>query len=290
MPSLASAAPAGAVQPSPTPSTSHHFDDANPRNPARHIHWGAEEVYEDDTGLEGAESEGQGGLEAEEGQLSDGVVLAITAAKGKVACCCLDPASDKIYFLQDQNDSSAWDLTALGAKTAERHPAEHYANLPPSAVLEQLTPEIVLTCATADPAFMETVEEKLSTLASDSSAASSLGPDGSPVRIEYRPNRDFYAGSGKNALYRVHITEGGWYAPAEAEFDHDVGSTYDHPEDCNDFALGDAYDFGRPLTKGRKVAHDQNDGDRERRNHELRIETFLTSLNACPLTARSTIV
>ncbi|CDR44185.1 RHTO0S09e00958g1_1 [Rhodotorula toruloides] len=259
MPSLGAASAARAVHPSPTPSISHQFDEANLRNNARHIHWGAEEVFEDDAK---AESEGADGTEVEEEQLSDGLVLAITAAKSKVACCYFDPASDKIFFLEDQQDSPEWDLTALA--------------------LEQLAPKFVLTCANADADFLQAVEEKLSSLAPDSSNASSLGPDGTPVRIEYRPNRDFYAGSGKNALYRVHITEGGWYAPAEEEaVGSDSGSTHDQ-QDSNDFALGDAYDFGRPRAKRRKVAHNQD--DRARRNSELRIETFLSSLNACPLT------
>lgn len=122
MPSLGAASAARAVHPSPTPSISHQFDEANLRNNARHIHWGAEEVFEDDAK---AESEGADGTEVEEEQLSDGLVLAITAAKSKVACCYFDPASDKIFFLEDQQDSPEWDLTALGAKTAERKSAEH---------------------------------------------------------------------------------------------------------------------------------------------------------------------
>ncbi|GAA6050088.1 hypothetical protein NBRC10513_001384 [Rhodotorula toruloides] len=231
MPSLGSATAARAVRPSPTPPTSHQFDETNSRSNARHIHWGAEEVYEDDAEPEG---EGANEMEGEEEQLKDGLVLAITAAKSKVACCYFESTSDKIYFLEDQQDSSEWDLTAL--------------------VLEQLAPKFVLTCANADADFLQAVEEKLSSLAPDSSTASSLGPDGTPVRIEYRPNRDFYAGSGKNALYRVHITEGGWYAPAEDEvIGSDSGSTHGQQDDSNDFALGDAYDFGRPCAKRRKL-------------------------------------
>ncbi|BGP33912.1 hypothetical protein JCM10296v2_005721 [Rhodotorula toruloides] len=261
MPSLGPTTAARAVHPCPPPSTSHQFEEANSRHNARHIHWGAEEVYEDDAEPEG---EGANEPEAEEEQLKDGLVLAITAAKSKVACCYFDPASDKIYFLEDQQDSSEWDLTAL--------------------VIEQLAPKFVLTCANADADFLQAVEEKLSSLAPDSSTASSLGPDGMPVRIEYRPNRDFYAGSGKNALYRVHVTEGGWYAPAEEEaVGSDSDSMHDQ-QDSSDFAFGDAYDFGRPRAKRRKVAHNQDDGDRARRNSELRIETFLSNLNACPLT------
>jgi DNA mismatch repair protein MSH5 len=46
--------------------------------------------------------------------LQEGVTLAVTAVKGRVACCCYDGRDGKLYFLEDQEDSTSWDLAAMG--------------------------------------------------------------------------------------------------------------------------------------------------------------------------------
>ncbi|GAA5820731.1 hypothetical protein JCM3770_005267 [Rhodotorula araucariae] len=224
---------------------------------ARQLRWGTDEIFS---------STEQGGTQADDASQGDeqGSVLAITAAMGKVGCCFYDPTKDKLYFLEDQHDSAAWDLTHL--------------------IVEQLLPANVLTSSTADPGFLDALDAKLASLPlapSTSSATSTVDTSGGKVRLEYRPMREFYAGQGKHALSQLRVTEGGWYTESEAfDLGHSgvQGGDHDGTEDVKD-----AYEFiGRP-SKRKRVGPADMDSEAMRRNHELRIEAFLNSLCASPI-------
>ncbi|BGP41924.1 hypothetical protein JCM10449v2_005921 [Rhodotorula kratochvilovae] len=254
------------AHPSPSPSLAASQRD----NDARQLRWGDAQVVNTapntntraDNASDGDHAEGEEDCLEEQGS-----VLAITATKGKIGCCFFDPTKDKLFFLEDQNDSAAWDLTHL----------------------KQLLPANVLTSSTADSSFLDALDTKLASLPlppSASSAASSTDTNDGKIRLEYRPAREFYAGQGKHALSQLHVTEGGWYAEVEEEseaFDSEhpdvQGGGFDGIDN-----LRDAYDFGGRPNKRRRVAHVDMDGEAMRRNHELRIEAFLNSLCASPIT------
>ncbi|GAA6033865.1 hypothetical protein JCM8097_000376 [Rhodosporidiobolus ruineniae] len=259
--------------PSSRPSTA--FPSGSPAAPdlahnARQVRWGTDQVIAQLQGTASQTDETREGDDEEDEKPDGGSILAIAAMKRKLGCCYFDAAVDKLYFIEDQADSNGWDL----------------ANL----ILEQLLPNTVLTSISADADFLTTLEATLSTLpvASTSSAASSAGED-QPVRLEYRPKREFYAGQGKLALAQLPITEGGGYAATEHESEQsaeyagdgqgaDGGDTYLDGEGGE----RDPYDFGMRRKK-RRVEADFN-GDRSRRNRELRLEGFLNGLNASPIT------
>lgn len=49
----------------------------------------------------------------EDEQLVTTSILAINAAKGKVGCSYYDAMTNKLYFIEDQRDSTEWDLCSL---------------------------------------------------------------------------------------------------------------------------------------------------------------------------------
>lgn len=53
-----------------------------------------------------------------EEQLLSTNILAINAAKGKVGCCYYDTMTNKLHFIEDQRDSSEWDLCTLSMPTS----------------------------------------------------------------------------------------------------------------------------------------------------------------------------
>jgi len=82
-----------------------------------------------------------------------------TLAKGRVGCCFFDPLTDKLSFLEDQQDSTGWDLTHLGApalvlvvegRRASRGPPNPRCAL---AVLSRLcSSQPCVRCLPCDPA------------------------------------------------------------------------------------------------------------------------------------------
>ncbi|KAG0658910.1 MutS protein msh5 [Rhodotorula mucilaginosa] len=134
----------------------------------------------------------------EDEQLVTTSILAINAAKGKVGCSYYDAMTNKLYFIEDQRDSTEWDLCSL--------------------IVEQVLPTSVLTSANADYTFLKSLEDKLATLslppsatatASSSAAASTTDTETATgkIQIEYRPARDFYSTAGKHALNRVKVLD-----------------------------------------------------------------------------------
>ncbi|GAA5933957.1 hypothetical protein JCM10213_008486 [Rhodosporidiobolus nylandii] len=252
--------------PSRVPSVASNAS-ASVNNAARQVRWGSDEVFNHaQPRVRGAEA-GDGEVEASEADedgTDSGSVLAIASMKGKLGCCYFEPTSQKLFFVEDQPDSSNWDLTHL--------------------ILEQLLPTTVLTSSSADADFLTVLDSALSTLpvsAPSAASTASTGDTSDPaVRLEFRPAREFYSGQGKLALSQLHITEGGWYA--EDELSQTVGED-NTEEEFGDGAPGDAYDFGR-RRKRRKIAGATVEGDRLRRNRELRLEAFLNGLNASPIT------
>ncbi|GAA6004146.1 hypothetical protein JCM10207_002453 [Rhodosporidiobolus poonsookiae] len=221
----------------------------------REVRWGQNEVMGQP---EHADAEQHEPLEEEdEDDGLEGSLLAISAVKNKLGCCYYDCATRKLHFIEDQSDSSGWDLTNL--------------------ILEQLLPSAVITSSNADADFLETLDETLSTLPVADSTSSASSENGQPVRLEYRPAREFYAGQGKLALAALDLCAEGTGTEGDSGADEDNDA-----EDESTFEERDAYDFGRKRKK-RRVDHDTG-FDRNRRNRELRLEGFLNSLTASPLT------
>ncbi|GAA5900677.1 hypothetical protein JCM5296_006745 [Sporobolomyces johnsonii] len=244
--------------------------------PAAHAHrqvrWGSNKVFSHSKCPDGtlAETTETSEDDDEEPGLR-GVVLAMTALRGKVGCCYYDPATQKIYFLEDQQDSTACDLASI--------------------VLEQLLPANVLTSAAADADFLSFLEATLSTLplapSSASSVSSSTGDP--PVRLEFRPAREFYAGQGRHLLSQVIISEGGLYTEGEEEAAAYSAASGEMQDDDGGLDGGtragamDAYSFGRMQSKCR-TRRAGVEGDALRRSRELRLESFLNGIEASPLT------
>ncbi|KDE06931.1 hypothetical protein MVLG_02818 [Microbotryum lychnidis-dioicae p1A1 Lamole] len=216
-----------------------------------------------------------------------GIFLAITALKNRVGCCYYDRSRNVIHFLQDQQDGQQWDLVRM--------------------VLEQTQPSNVITSTNADSRFHEVLEQVLATLPDPSATSSSssmttrggggvTSTDGegtivsdSPIRLEYRPAREFYAGQGKNALLQLNIVENGMYADGSDDGDSDPETNlYGAPKSTRDSSTGtrtrssNAYDF--QSNKRAKTQGVRYDNERMRRQMGLRLEGFLNSLGDSPLT------
>ncbi|GAA5874385.1 hypothetical protein JCM8547_005384 [Rhodosporidiobolus lusitaniae] len=244
--------------------------------PVRQIHSSTDQVYSQ--AQLSANSRGQN--EEDDGEESDrdedevgGTrILAISAVKGRLGCFYYDAETRKLHFVEDQAESSSFDLTNL--------------------ILEQLLPSIVLTSATADTDFLTSLESTLSTLpisgpppSATASSADAFSSTDQAVKLEYRPAREFYAGAGKMALSKLHINEGGFYADEDEDDEH-LEREQDEDDDggyeCTELGeTRDAYDFGRRRKRRRLTGG--IDGDRSRRNRELRLESFLNGLSASPL-------
>jgi hypothetical protein len=117
-------------QPSPALSRSSRASPAAPppaspahnnHNP-RQVRWGTDEVFSQRQSVEGTADDGQDEeqeSQADEDDEGDGKsVLAISAMKNKVGCCYFDAATQKLHFIEDQNDSGSWDLTNLSSPLA----------------------------------------------------------------------------------------------------------------------------------------------------------------------------
>ncbi|GAA5902660.1 uncharacterized protein JCM6883_007199 [Sporobolomyces salmoneus] len=230
----------------PSKTSSVNFISGNPHR----VRWGSDKVvqqseYSTQSGsgvnkIAGSEEEGE-----EEEIEFEGITLAITALRGRLGCAYYDSNDNTIYFLEDQLDSTEFDL----------------ANL----VLGQLLPSTVLTSSSADSNFFSFLESTLSSLpsavscsasssATASASSTSVLSSGPPTRLEIRPARDFYAGQGRHVLSRLEIREGAWYS-IKNEVEDEPGQ------------------------------HEQEvEGDALRRNRELRLESFINGLEKSPLT------
>lgn len=116
------------AQPSPLPphqayTPTPQFSPPPPNHPGR-VRWGTPEYFSQQaqsqpSGREGSPTEGSLQVEDVEDEgwngQGAGVVLAITAVKGRVGCCYYDGTLGKLFFLEDQRDSEAWDMTSTGA-------------------------------------------------------------------------------------------------------------------------------------------------------------------------------
>ncbi|GAA5886223.1 hypothetical protein JCM16303_004466 [Sporobolomyces ruberrimus] len=200
--------------------------------PTRTVRWGSNKVvqqsqYSPDGSVRRRKRGESANEESEEGEAIEGITLAISLIRGKLGCTYYDPNENKIYFLEDQPDSSEFDLTAL--------------------VLGQLLPTTVLTASNADPKFVSFLESALSTLPPLSSASSAASLQSSsasalsglPTRLEIRPAREFYAGQGRHLLSQLDIREGPWYS-VKGEEDEPVSNR-------NDAVDGDAMRRNREL-------------------------------------------
>ncbi|GJN92911.1 hypothetical protein Rhopal_005953-T1 [Rhodotorula paludigena] len=248
--------------PSPLAFASSVNSDVKEKSRPRKLRWGTAEAYSAPAAPASPETSHSDDEDAEDGhdeEREHGDILAITASKGKVGCCFHEFDTGKLLFIEDQQDSTSWDLTTL--------------------IVEQLLPSTVLTASTAESTFLETLENKLASIPlpagkSASSAASSADTDAGKVRVEYRPARDFYAGHGRLALAQLYIVENGSWTDPDPEVDDEA---VDGDEEQ------DAYTFGRP-SKRPKSSTDNLDDDRTTRNRELRIEAFLNNFAASPIT------
>ncbi|SGY37587.1 BQ5605_C003g01840 [Microbotryum silenes-dioicae] len=249
-----------------------------------------------------------------------GIFLAITALKNRVGCCYYDRSRNVIHFLQDQQNGQQWDLVRMGEAA---RPASfvshqsltmrndsclvHHGRCRLFTVLEQTQPSHVITSTNADSRFHEVLEQVLATLPDPSATSSSssmttrggggvTSTDGegtivsdSPIRLEYRPAREFYAGQGKNALLQLNIVENGMYADGSDDGDSDPeANLYGAPKSTRDSSTGtrtrssNAYDF--QSNKRAKTQGFRYDNERMRRQMGLRLEGFLNSLGDSPLT------
>ncbi|KAL8291271.1 hypothetical protein RQP46_002249 [Phenoliferia psychrophenolica] len=238
----------------------------------RKVRWGSNDVVaaeegdpyasDDDSDAGG---DGKGEEEEEEESASAwtrGISLAITATRGRLGCAYFDADTTKLLFLEDSEDSSLenWDLV--------------------TDIIEQLQPDTVLTAATADPVFLDALQACLAALAPDDGTATASSLSGAsepnhPIKLEFRPGREFFSGNGRAALAQVIVLEGGMYAEHE-------------PGDDDDMSGGgearDAYDFNAGRVGTRKKDREGFQSDRDRRNGELRLDSFVNGLASSPLT------
>ena len=143
------------------------------------------------------------------------------------------------------------------------------------AVVTQLKPNTVITPATADPAFLTALKSALLALAPNSSVASSISGATEPaqIKLEYRPGREYNPGNGRAALEQVIVLEGGMYAPQE-----------EVQAETSEAGGRDAY---LSLSAGRRRDRGRFQSDRDRRNGELRLESFINGLATSQLSVRS---
>lgn len=86
---------------------------------ARQVRWGENEIHThaQDDGNMTTDQDGEGADDDDDDELDSMPVptnvLAITAAKGVLGCCYIDIETNKLSFLEDQRDSSEWDLCSL---------------------------------------------------------------------------------------------------------------------------------------------------------------------------------
>ena len=86
------------------------------RHGARQAHWGPNPNVGD--GRDPSLAAGRIGVndaddDDEDEQLVTTSILAINAAKGKIGCSYYDAMTNKLYFIEDQRDSTEWDLCSL---------------------------------------------------------------------------------------------------------------------------------------------------------------------------------
>lgn len=136
------------------------------------------------------------------------------------------------------------------------------------AVIDQVAPQFTLTSASADSSFLTTLLEALSAVPPSSSTSSSTS-DPAQVKLEYRPPREFYASAGSSALAGLKILEGGLWG-----------------EEGDKSESGGSQGAGRKRRRG----HGTGEGDDERRNGHLRLESFVGGLQSCPLTVSCTFL
>ncbi|KAL8291262.1 hypothetical protein RQP46_002240 [Phenoliferia psychrophenolica] len=171
----------------------------------RKVRWGSNDVVAAEEGdpyasEEDSDADGDGAEEDDEEEPASawtrGVSLAITATRGRLGCAYFDADSTKLLFLEDSEDSSLenWDLV--------------------TDIIEQLHPDTVLTAATADPVFLAALQACLAALAPDDGTATASSLSGAsepnhPIKLEFRPGREFLSGNGRAALAQVIVLEGG---------------------------------------------------------------------------------
>lgn len=174
-------------------------------------------------------------------------------------------------------------------------------------MVEQISPTLVLTAANADPTFLSSLSEILSTLPPPPSSSShSSGPadPSTTVQIEYRPPREFYPAAGRNALAGLGIDEGRGYDDHEVEegegeerwqerdeFNHEEGDLSDQEDAYAFINTGNKRNRRKkgkfsPRRRARSLNEGQGQGDRARRNAQLRLESFLNGLESSSLTVR----
>ncbi|GAA5983518.1 hypothetical protein JCM11641_005836 [Rhodosporidiobolus odoratus] len=219
----------------PSPASSSSSRQNQTSQPPRQVRFGSDRVYPQaqSTTSEGDESK-EAGIEELDDEVNKGGVLAISSIKHKLGCCYYEPETQKLRFIEDQAESSSWDLTTL--------------------ILEQLLPTTVLTSSSADVDFLSSLEATLSTLpvSASSSSATSHSSGDVPVKLEYRPTREFYAGQGRLALSELHVAEGGIYLEQEDQSETlAAGSPVDNDEYGSEDDR-DTYAFG-PRRKKRRL-------------------------------------
>ncbi|KAK4699437.1 DNA mismatch repair protein MSH5, partial [Phenoliferia sp. Uapishka_3] len=251
----------------------------------RKVRWGSNDVFDiakedpyasDDDMGDGGSDAGDGDNELEgPSAWTHGITLAITATRGKLGCAYYDGDRNKLLFLEDSEDSSLeqWDLVNDGRlphlrrvaliKLTRSHPAQ---------VVQQLNPTTVISPASADPTFLTALQAYLAALSPSSSSSQSSTSSAHPINLEFRPGREFNAGSGRAALSQVIVREGGIYALQEADAEGDDDTVMSETGRRNAYSMGG----------GGKRNGFQN--DRSRRNGELRLESFISGLASSPLT------
>lgn len=86
----------------------------------KRLRWGNDQVYSHSS-REEEEDDSAVTVEDDEAVTADpaqvGTVMAMMSFRGRIGCVLYDSQSQKILFLEDQEDSSAWDLTKLSKST-----------------------------------------------------------------------------------------------------------------------------------------------------------------------------
>lgn len=99
----------------------------------RQVHWGPDPNVRDEAdpslavGRTGEAGDADEGDDDEDEQLVTTSILAVNAAKGKIGCSYYDAMTNKLYFIEDQRDSTEWDLCSLSmpslfARCPKLHP------------------------------------------------------------------------------------------------------------------------------------------------------------------------
>ncbi|KAJ3802460.1 muts domain V-domain-containing protein [Lentinula aff. detonsa] len=197
---------------------SHHADTGDPTEDGT-----VEDTTELEVNVDSSEAEAPG---------IDKICLAGWCQNRRVGMAYYDPNKYRIYVLEDTEETSHFDLTKM--------------------VLEQASPDVVLTSSRSDDVFMDTVRDFM---------------EGSSGIFQIRPNKEFSAAKGKDRLMSLQLL-------SDLPQDEDQNSM-PSSDDVSSISRN-AYDF---MAKRKDVMHDPTT---KRWNASIRLSNF-ASLESLPL-------